>query len=161
MRYKSLSTRSGADPSVLPVDPKDNASVDKAQKLRIQRERQATAAALARQVTSLLQRTVLNVSVTCQAIHSKNARHMLLGKSAQAGFENTADSCLVDRPYRLSRTDHGDCRIPRSRQAARVGYSLNLSNTRSSCHVLVSCLARHHTTSSKNPVSPSWSPDAD
>ncbi|KAI5453078.1 hypothetical protein NCC49_006107 [Naganishia albida] len=60
------------------VDPKDNASVDKAQKLRIQRERQATAAALARQVTSLLQRTVLNVSVTCQAIHSKNARHMLL-----------------------------------------------------------------------------------
>lgn len=61
------------------VDPKDHASVDKAQKLRIQRERQGTASALARQVTSLLQRTVLNVSVTCQAIHSKNARHMLLG----------------------------------------------------------------------------------
>ncbi|KAJ9125745.1 hypothetical protein QFC24_002529 [Naganishia onofrii] len=59
------------------VDPKDHVT-DKAQKLRIQRERQATASALARQATSLLQRTVLNVSVTCQAIHSKNARHMLL-----------------------------------------------------------------------------------
>lgn len=47
----------------------------------MQRERQGTASALARQVTSLLQRTVLNVSVTCQAIHSKNARHMLLGES--------------------------------------------------------------------------------
>ncbi|GHJ87623.1 hypothetical protein NliqN6_4025 [Naganishia liquefaciens] len=60
------------------VDPKEHGTVDKAQKLRVQRERQGTASALARQVTSLLQRTVLNVSVTCQAIHSKNARHMLL-----------------------------------------------------------------------------------
>ena len=34
---------------------------------------------LARQATSLLQRTKLNVSVACQAWHSKNARHMLLG----------------------------------------------------------------------------------
>ena len=34
---------------------------------------------LVRQVTGLLQRTKLNVSVACQAWHAKNARRMLLG----------------------------------------------------------------------------------
>lgn len=77
-----------------PVDPKDHVT-DKAQKLRVQRERQATASALARQATSLLQRTVLNVSVTCQAIHSKNARHMLLGMYPLGG-----------NGLRLRETDH-------------------------------------------------------
>jgi hypothetical protein len=30
-------------------------------------------------VTGLLQRTKLNVKISCQAWHAKNARHMLLG----------------------------------------------------------------------------------
>lgn len=60
----------------------------------MQRERQGTASALARQVTSLLQRTVLNVSVTCQAIHSKNARHMLLGKSPRQVGRSEIDTFL-------------------------------------------------------------------
>lgn len=34
---------------------------------------------LARQATSLLQRTRLNVTVACQAWHAKNTRHILLG----------------------------------------------------------------------------------
>jgi hypothetical protein len=34
---------------------------------------------LTKQVTSLLQRTKLNITVTCQFLHAKNARHMLLG----------------------------------------------------------------------------------
>ena len=62
----------------------------------MQRERQGTASALARQVTSLLQRTVLNVSVTCQAIHSKNARHMLLGKSVEWANDTETDASLTD-----------------------------------------------------------------
>jgi hypothetical protein len=42
-------------------------------------QRQGLAYILARQATSLLQRTKLNVTVICQAWHAKNARHMLLG----------------------------------------------------------------------------------
>jgi hypothetical protein len=42
-------------------------------------QRQGMAYILARQVTSLLQRTKLNVTVACQAWHAKNARHILLG----------------------------------------------------------------------------------
>lgn len=34
---------------------------------------------LVRQVTSLIQRTRLNVSIVCQAWHAKNSRHLLLG----------------------------------------------------------------------------------
>jgi hypothetical protein len=43
-------------------------------------QRQTTALLLVRQVTSLLQRTRLNITVTCQSLHAKNARHMLLGE---------------------------------------------------------------------------------
>ncbi|KAH8078242.1 hypothetical protein HD553DRAFT_278198 [Filobasidium floriforme] len=60
------------------VDPKNPNEQDRVAKLRVQKERQGIALQLVRQVTGLLQRTKLNVTVTCQAIHSKNARHMLL-----------------------------------------------------------------------------------
>lgn len=63
-----------------PVDPDRASDQDRVTKLRVQKERQTQALLLSRQVTGLLQRTRLNVSVTCQAIHSKNARHMLLGE---------------------------------------------------------------------------------
>ncbi|GAA5822014.1 hypothetical protein JCM11251_004825 [Rhodosporidiobolus azoricus] len=43
-----------------------------------QRERQAAVLQLARQATSLLERTRLNVRVVCQAIHAKVPRHMLV-----------------------------------------------------------------------------------
>ena len=42
-------------------------------------QRQGMAYILVRQATSLLQRTHLNVTISCQAWHAKNARHMLLG----------------------------------------------------------------------------------
>jgi hypothetical protein len=51
---------------------------DKSSKLRSQQERQAIAYILVRRATSLLQRTRLSVTITCQAWHAKNARHMLL-----------------------------------------------------------------------------------
>lgn len=43
-----------------------------------QKIRQNQALILARQATALLQRTRLGVKVSCQALHAKNARHMLL-----------------------------------------------------------------------------------
>lgn len=43
-----------------------------------QRIRQDTAVHLAHQAFVLLQRTCLNVKVSCQALHARNARHMLL-----------------------------------------------------------------------------------
>lgn len=60
------------------VDPPIPNQVDRAIRLRSQQERQGLAYILVRQATSLLQRTHLNVTVSCQAWHSKNARHMLL-----------------------------------------------------------------------------------
>ncbi|KIN97697.1 hypothetical protein M404DRAFT_1005869 [Pisolithus tinctorius Marx 270] len=60
------------------VDPILPNSTDRATKLRSQQERQGLAYILVRQATSLLQRTRLNVTVSCQAWHAKNARHMLL-----------------------------------------------------------------------------------
>ncbi|EPQ54938.1 hypothetical protein GLOTRDRAFT_129974 [Gloeophyllum trabeum ATCC 11539] len=60
------------------VDPAVANAVDRAMKLRNQQERQALAYILVRQVTGLLQRTRLNVTVACQAWHAKNHRHMLL-----------------------------------------------------------------------------------
>ncbi|WRT68026.1 uncharacterized protein IL334_005001 [Kwoniella shivajii] len=60
------------------VDPKSWSNSDRAQKLRVQKERQTSALLLVRQVTGLLQRTKLNITVTCQFVHAKNARHMLL-----------------------------------------------------------------------------------
>jgi len=70
----------GANETRDAVDPKNANEQDRVTKLRVQKERQTIALQLVRQVTGLLQRTRLNVTVTCQAIHSKNARHMLLGK---------------------------------------------------------------------------------
>lgn len=58
------------DPPIAPAEP--------ATRLRSQQERQGLAYILVRQATALLQRTHLNVTVACQAWHSKNARHMLL-----------------------------------------------------------------------------------
>jgi len=60
------------------VDPATYSAGDRSSKLRNQQERQGMAYILARQVTSLLQRTRLHVTVVCQAWHAKNARHMLL-----------------------------------------------------------------------------------
>ena len=79
--------------TLIAVDPKSWSNSDKAQKLKVQKEvssfacsriprslqRQTTALLLVRQVTGLLQRTRLNITVTCQSLHAKNARHMLLG----------------------------------------------------------------------------------
>ncbi|KAL1711102.1 hypothetical protein EV121DRAFT_191591 [Schizophyllum commune] len=56
----------------------ENESKGAANKLRSQQERQGLAYILARQATSLLQRTKLHVRVVCQAWHAKNMRHMLL-----------------------------------------------------------------------------------
>lgn len=50
---------------------------------------------LARQVTSLLQRTRLNVTVACQAWHAKNARHILLGMD-YCGWSQSLLSALLD-----------------------------------------------------------------
>ncbi|KAF8650141.1 hypothetical protein AX16_005376 [Volvariella volvacea WC 439] len=60
------------------IDPPIPNAADRANKLRSQQERQGLAYILVRQATSLLQRTKLNVIVSCQAWHAKNARHMLL-----------------------------------------------------------------------------------
>lgn len=60
------------------VDPPIPNTRDRAAKVRSQQERQGLAYMLVKQVTSLLQRTKLNVKVSCQAWHAKNSRHMLL-----------------------------------------------------------------------------------
>lgn len=60
------------------VDPPIPNQADRATRLRSQQERQGLAYILVRQATSILQRTHLNVTVSCQAWHSKNSRHMLL-----------------------------------------------------------------------------------
>ncbi|KZT12118.1 adenine nucleotide alpha hydrolases-like protein [Laetiporus sulphureus 93-53] len=60
------------------IDPLIPNPSDRATKLRSQQERQALAYILVRQATSLLQRTRLHVTVSCQAWHAKNSRHMLL-----------------------------------------------------------------------------------
>ncbi|KAF9565690.1 hypothetical protein CPC08DRAFT_704394 [Agrocybe pediades] len=60
------------------VDPEIPSAAVRATKLRSQQERQGLAYILVRQVTGLLQRTKLNVVISCQAWHAKNSRHMLL-----------------------------------------------------------------------------------
>ncbi|KAG1825369.1 hypothetical protein EV424DRAFT_1320067 [Suillus variegatus] len=60
------------------VDPPIPNPADRSTRLRSQQERQGLAYILVRQATALLQRTHLNVTVSCQAWHSKNSRHMLL-----------------------------------------------------------------------------------
>ncbi|KAI0725644.1 hypothetical protein C8Q72DRAFT_850904 [Fomitopsis betulina] len=64
------------------VDPPVPNQADRAAKLRAQQERQALAYILVRQAISLLQRTRLHVTVSCQAWHAKNRKHMLLGECA-------------------------------------------------------------------------------
>lgn len=82
----------------LTVDPPSVNAGERATKLRSQQEvgsccayslndfltrplfqRQGLAYILCRQATSVLQRTRLNVSISCEAWHAKNARHMILG----------------------------------------------------------------------------------
>lgn len=60
------------------VDPPSITAGERATKLRSQQERQGLAYILCRQATSLLQRTRLNVTISCEAWHAKNARHMIL-----------------------------------------------------------------------------------
>ncbi|KAF8500918.1 hypothetical protein F5888DRAFT_1877273 [Russula emetica] len=60
------------------VDPPSANPGERANKLRCQQERQGLAYILCRQATSLLQRTRLNVTISCQSWHAKNARHMIL-----------------------------------------------------------------------------------
>jgi len=60
------------------VDPPIPNPADRATRVKSQQERQGLAYILVRQVTGLLQRTKLNVKISCQAWHAKNARHMLL-----------------------------------------------------------------------------------
>ncbi|KAF8809569.1 hypothetical protein BYT27DRAFT_7163043 [Phlegmacium glaucopus] len=60
------------------VDPPIPNAADRTTKIRNQHERQGFAYILVRQVTGLLQRTKLNVRISCQAWHAKNSRHMLL-----------------------------------------------------------------------------------
>lgn len=60
------------------LDPEDGQAHDKTLKIRSQQERQTRAMQLSREATSLLERTRLHVRVKCQAIHAKNARHMLI-----------------------------------------------------------------------------------
>ncbi|EJT98716.1 adenine nucleotide alpha hydrolases-like protein [Dacryopinax primogenitus] len=56
----------------------DADATDRVAKLRNQQERSTLAYLLVRQATSLLQRTRLHVTVSCQAWHARNSRHMLL-----------------------------------------------------------------------------------
>lgn len=90
-------------PNHVSVDPAQPNPADRSTKLRSQQEvclhptcyktisaepwnhqRQGLAYILVRQATSLLQRTRLNVVISCQAWHAKNARHMLLGEFSLA-----------------------------------------------------------------------------
>ncbi|GAC94566.1 hypothetical protein PHSY_002139 [Pseudozyma hubeiensis SY62] len=57
------------------LDPKHE---EVSARMEHQRIRQAMASVLAKQATHLLERTRLEVKISCQAIHAKNARHMLL-----------------------------------------------------------------------------------
>ncbi|KDN43333.1 hypothetical protein K437DRAFT_248535 [Tilletiaria anomala UBC 951] len=68
--------------SVMETDSKfdtlDHKNESKEARSEHQKIRQNQALILARQATALLQRTRLGVRISCQAIHAKNARHMLL-----------------------------------------------------------------------------------
>lgn len=57
------------------LDPKHE---EVSARIEHQRIRQAMASVLAKQAIHLLERTRLEVKISCQAIHAKNARHMLL-----------------------------------------------------------------------------------
>ncbi|KAK4698251.1 hypothetical protein P7C70_g8031, partial [Phenoliferia sp. Uapishka_3] len=62
----------------LDSDDSNPSSSEKKNRIANQKDRQLNASMLSRQATALLERTRLNVRILCQAIHSKNARHMLL-----------------------------------------------------------------------------------
>ncbi|EFP77633.2 uncharacterized protein PGTG_03589 [Puccinia graminis f. sp. tritici CRL 75-36-700-3] len=61
-------------------DPEEGpgSAADRTAKIRNQKDRQEKATLLVREVTALLERTGLHAKVTCQAIHGKNAKHMLV-----------------------------------------------------------------------------------
>ncbi|PLW04670.1 hypothetical protein PCANC_28335, partial [Puccinia coronata f. sp. avenae] len=61
-------------------DPEEGSgtAADRTAKIRNQKDRQEKAALLVREVTALLERTGLHTKVTCQAIHGKNPKHMLI-----------------------------------------------------------------------------------
>ncbi|KAH9469972.1 hypothetical protein Pst134EA_007242 [Puccinia striiformis f. sp. tritici] len=62
------------------LDPEEGSgtAADRTAKIRNQKDRQEKATLLVREATALLERTGLNVKVTCQAIHGKNPKHMLI-----------------------------------------------------------------------------------
>ncbi|KAG0146643.1 hypothetical protein CROQUDRAFT_44124 [Cronartium quercuum f. sp. fusiforme G11] len=61
------------------LDPEEGGSGgDPMAKIRNQKDRQEKATLLVREATALLERTRLNVKVTCQALHAKNSKHMLI-----------------------------------------------------------------------------------
>lgn len=60
-----------------PSHPSESASTQAAQREN-QKIRQSMVLVLARQATALLQRTKLAVKISCQAVHAKHSRHMLL-----------------------------------------------------------------------------------
>ncbi|BGP07098.1 hypothetical protein JCM10049v2_002928 [Rhodotorula toruloides] len=120
--------------SVMETDSKlDSDDTSRQAKIANQRERQAPALQLARQATTLLERTRLNVRVICQAIHAKVPRHMLVdmidyleptlvlvgsrGLTKLKGMllgstsnylvqKSSAPVMVVRRPLRVSRTVH-------------------------------------------------------
>ncbi|SCV71046.1 BQ2448_3808 [Microbotryum intermedium] len=106
---------------------------EKKAKIANQRERQASCLAISRQATALLEKTSLNVSIYCQAIHAKVPRHLLVdlidyvqptmviigtrGLSKIKGMllgsvsnyllqKSSCPVMVVRRPLRLSRTTH-------------------------------------------------------
>lgn len=60
------------------LDALDPSTENPHSRMEHQRTRQAMASVLARQAIHLLERTRLAVKISCQAIHAKNSRHMLL-----------------------------------------------------------------------------------
>lgn len=61
-------------------DPDDGvcSAAERTAKIKNQKDRQEKATMLVREATALLERTGLNCKVTCQAIHGKNPKHMLI-----------------------------------------------------------------------------------
>lgn len=103
------------------VDPKDASTQDRVEKIRNQKERQTLAQLLSRQVLSLLTRTNLNVDVVCQAVHTKNARHLLLVSLASSVSLVLATGLILliylTGPDRLPRPYARHRRLPWTRQA--------------------------------------------
>lgn len=121
--------------------------------MRIQKERQTTTLLLVKQVTGLLSRTRLQITVTCQFLHAKNARHMLIGRFFPYFFGYWA-KLTYSRFNRLFGTYYGNSRLPRIGQTSRVRsrpLAVILSNTS-----LVSSWVPLRIISSKSLPFPSW-----